>query len=128
LDDFTFEAGEICSFPVDVVESGHLKITEFRNSDGDLVKALVHARGTGMWTGPGGTATEHFSSNGIYDAETDTFTQNGNKWNLHMGAGGTILQDKGQIVFNDSTGEVLRIKGPHEVFENGLGALCDAIG
>ena len=126
--DVIIPAGEVCDFDVHLVESGHDKVTEFYNRDGDLVKVHVKVRGTGMWTGPGGTATEHFAWSGIYDAETDTFTQNGNIWNLHMGAGGTILHDKGQIVFNDTTGEVLRIKGPHEVFEYGLGALCDAIG
>lgn len=128
LNEFTIPAGELCDFPVDLVESGHERITEFLSGDGDLVKAHVQVRGTGMWTGPGGTATEHFAWSGIFDAEAMTFTQNGNVWNLHMGAGGTILHDKGQIVFDENTGDAIRIKGPHDVWDDGLGALCDAIG
>lgn len=127
-DSFTIPAGALCSFEVGVVESGHERITEFFNGDGDLVKAHVQVRGTTEWSGPGGTATEHWAWNGIFDAAAETFTQNGNVWNLHMGAGGTILHDKGQIVFDDNTGDAIRIKGPHDVWDNGLGALCDAIG
>jgi hypothetical protein len=124
----TIPAGEVCSFEVDLVASGHARITEFLDGDGELVKVHVQTRGTGMWTGPGGTATEHFANTGIFDPEAETYTENGNVWNLHMGAGGTILHDKGQIVFDDNTGEPIRIKGPHEVWDDGLGALCDAIG
>jgi hypothetical protein len=92
------------------------------------VEADVQVRGTSEWTGPGGTATEHWAWNGILDPEAATFTQNGNVWNLHMSAGGAILHDKGQIVFDDNTGDAITIKGPHEVWEYGLDALCDAIG
>lgn len=118
----------LCDFEVNIVGSGHETVTEFFNGDGDFVKAHVQVRETVVWTGPGGTATEHLAWNGVFDPEAMTFTQNGNVWNLHMGAGGTILQDKGQIVFDDISGEAIRIKGPHEVWDYGLDALCEAIG
>jgi hypothetical protein len=127
-DDDVIPAGALCDFEMNVKDKGHARITEFFNGDGDFVRAHVQVRGTTEWTGPGGTAVEHWAWTGIFDPETITFTQNGNVWNLHMGAGGTILQDKGQIVFDETTGEAISISGPHEVWENGLGALCDAIG
>lgn len=126
--DETIAAGEICDFAVHLVDSGHERITQFFNQEGDLVKVTIHVRGTSHWSGPGGTATEHWSWNGTFDPETLTFTQAGNVWNLHMGQGGTILQDKGRIVRDVANDEAIRINGPHEVFEQGLGALCEAIG
>ena len=126
--DLTIPGGPGCGFDVDLDESGHTRITEFFNNDGDFVSAHVQVHGTTEWSGPGGTATEHWAWNGIFDAEANTFTQNGNVWNLHMGAGGVILHDVGQITFDDATGEVISIRGPHDVWDEGLGALCDAIG
>ena len=55
-----------------------------------------------------------------------TFSQAGNIFNVHQN--GLVLHDKGLLVFDDVTGEVLKVAGPHDVFFDGFGALCEAIG
>lgn len=122
----TIPPGEICDFEVGISEQVKVILTEWFNSDGDLIKATVHVNGTTVWSGPGGTATEHWSWNGTFDPVGMTFRQAGNVWNVHQN--GLVIHDKGLIIFDDVTGDVLKVAGPHEVFFEGLGALCEAIG
>lgn len=124
--DDVIPAGEICEFPVGISERVKVNETAWFDSDGVLIKAQVHVNGTTVWSGPGGSATEHWSWNGFFDPETMTFSQAGNVWNVHQN--GLVIHDKGLIVFEDTTGDVLKVAGPHEVFFEGLGALCEAIG
>jgi hypothetical protein len=46
--DATIPAGEICSFEVDLFQSGHTRITEFLNGDDDLAKVHVQEKGMSM--------------------------------------------------------------------------------
>lgn len=118
--------GAFCEFPVGVSEQVKGIDTAWFNSDGELIKAHIKVNGTTVWSGPGGSATEHWSWSGVFDPEAMTFTQAGNIWNVHQN--GLVIHDKGLIVFDDTTGGVLKVAGPHEVFFEGLGALCEAIG
>ena len=86
----------------------------------------VVVNGTTEWSGPGGSALEHWAWSGWFDPVALTFSQAGNVWNVHQN--GLVIHDKGLIVFDDATGDVLKVAGPHETFFDGLGALCDAIG
>jgi hypothetical protein len=122
----TIPAGEICEFPVGIQEEVKISETLWFDSEGDLLKAHLMINGTTAWSGPGGSATEHWSWSGRFDPATMTFSQSGNVWNLHQN--GLVLHDKGLIVFDDTTGDVLKVAGPHEEFFEGLGALCEAIG
>ena len=123
--------------------------TDFFNRDGSVKWSTLHIRGTSVWTGPDGTAVEeHWAWNGKRtETFTDdgllilTFTESGNFWNVHApGSGdGVILHEKGRHVrtvtldlsrlpddpFVSEDFEV--VGGPHEVYEDGLGALCEAI-
>lgn len=122
----TIPAGAICEFPVGIQEEIKVSETIWFDADGDLLKAHLKLNGTTEWSGPGGSAIEHWSWSGRFDPAAMTFTQSGNVWNVHQN--GLVLHDKGLFVFDESTGDVLKVAGPHEEFFDGLGALCEAIG
>jgi phytoene dehydrogenase-like protein len=46
----------------------------------------------------------------VFDPEANGFTQNGTVWNLHAGAAGVRVNDKGKIVFDDATRKRSRSK------------------
>jgi hypothetical protein len=119
-------AGEICDFPVGIDEQVKVSESAWFTAEDDLIKAHITVNGTTVWSGPGGSAAEHWSWSGWFDPETETFSQAGNVWNVHQN--GLVIHDKGLIVFDDSTGDVLKVAGPHEVWFDGPGALCAAIG
>lgn len=122
----TIPAGEVCDFEVGIKEQVKGSDTAWFDSEGEFIKAHVKVNGTTEWSGPGGTAVEHWAWSGWFDPVAMTFRQSGNVWNVHMN--GLVLHDKGLIVFNDATGDVIKVAGPHEQFFNGFGALCEAIG
>lgn len=119
-------AGAICDFDVGISEEVKVSETAWLDSDDELIKAHVKVNGTTVWSGPGSSAIEHWSWSGWFDPVALTFTQSGNVWNVHQN--GLVIHDKGLIVFDDTTGQAIRVSGPHEVYFNGLGALCAAIG
>ena len=121
----TIPAGEVCDFEVGIKEQVKGSETFWFDSDDNLLKLHVKVNGTTEWSGPGGVATEHWAWSGWFDPVAMTFSQSGNVWNVHKN--GLVIHDKGLIVFDDATGDVIKVAGPHEVFFNGLGALCDAI-
>ena len=124
--DIELPPGEVCDFAVGLKESVKVADTRWLDDEGEVIRGHLTVNGTTEWSGPGGSAVEHWSWSGWFDAETKTVRQSGNIWNLHQK--GLILHDKGLLVFNDETGELIKMAGPHEVFEHGLDALCDAIG
>ena len=127
-DSFTIPAGAVCAFEIEGQETSRVQEKGYFNEDGSLNRVHVKVRGTTYLTGPGGTAVDRWAWNGVFDAEALTFTQNGNVFNVHAGPGGVLVNDSGKIVFDDTTGEVLRINGPHEAFFEEFDALCEAIG
>lgn len=124
--DDVIPAGIICDFEVGIQEEIKLGETAWFDSEDNLLKGHITVNGTTVWSGPGGIATEHWSWSGWFDPVTFTFSQSGNVWNVHQN--GLVIHDKGLIVFDEATGDVLKVAGPHEVFFDGLGALCEAIG
>ncbi len=105
--------------------------TEFYNPDGTFKKATVHYNGTSVWTGPDGkTVTAHWAWNGTTETESrDVWVETGNFWNEHQPGSGVILNESGRHILVDGPdGFTLEdTSGPHEVYEDGLGALCSAV-
>jgi hypothetical protein len=118
----------VCDFDVEVHDVGSFQDKGFFNQDGSLNHVKVKVRGSSLWTGPGGTASENYAWNGVFDPETETFTQNGNVFNIHAGPGGVLVNDSGKIVIDTITGEAVRINGPHQAWDDEFGDLCAAIG
>lgn len=121
--ELTLPAGEVCDFPVGLQEEVKGHETLWFDADDNLLKVHVKLKGTTVWSGPGGSATEHWAWSGWFDPVAETFHQAGNVFNVHQN--GLVIQDKGLIVFGPSG--LVKIAGPHEVFHDGLGALCTAI-
>lgn len=119
-----FPAGEFCEFDVGISEEVKVSDTAWFDSEGDLLKAHVTVNGTTVWSGPGGSATENWAWSGWFDPVAGTFRQSGNVWNVHQN--GLVLHDKGLLVFDDEG--LVKIAGPHQEFNYGVGALCEAIG
>ena len=122
--DDTIPAGEVCDFEVGIKESVKGSDTAWFDGEGEFIRAHVKVNGTTEWSGPGGSAIEHWAWSGWFDGETGVFRQSGNVFNVHQN--GLVLHDKGLIVFGPE-GDVLKVAGPHQQFEDGFGALCDAI-
>ena len=97
-----------------------------------------------MWSGPGGSATEHWSWNGTrteeFDEEAGTLTINfseaGNFWNLHQPGSGLLLHVKGKstssVTFDSPDSPPIdetftKVGGPDDLAEDGFAALCEAI-
>jgi hypothetical protein len=103
----TFLNGEVsaaCVFDVWTMDTSSTKVTLF-SKDGSVNHEGIHVRGATEWMGPSGaTAWEHWAWSGKYFPESDTFTQSGNVFNIHAGAGGVLVNDKGKIVFRARTG------------------------
>jgi hypothetical protein len=66
---------------------------------------------------------------GTYDAETDTFTERGNQFNVHAGAGGILVNDSGLIRFTFVEDEcvLLRVARPRDSFPDGPGDPCGVL-
>jgi hypothetical protein len=119
-------AGEICEFEVGISEDVKVSDTAWFDSEGTLLKAHITVNGTTVWSGPGGSAIEHWAYSGWFDPVALTFSEAGNKWNVHLN--GLVLHDKGLVVFDATNGDVIKVAGPHQALTDGLGALCEAIG
>ena len=108
----TFLNGEVsaaCAFDVWTMDTSSTKVTLFFNKDGSVNHEGIHVTGATEWMGPSGaTAWEHWAWSGKYFPETDTFTQSGNVFNIHAGAGGVLVNDKGKIVFRPGRGHPQR--------------------
>jgi putative cell wall-binding protein len=120
--DDTFEdpfAAELCGVDqVFVHIFGTEKVTEFLNTDSELVKIHVQVTGrTEVTDGDGNLlAWENFAEMIIIDFERGTVTENGNVFNVHVQGKGVVVNDSGKIVFSLEDGSLLDVKGPHEAF------------
>jgi hypothetical protein len=122
---FVDEFGDpICGFPVYVTETVKVRGTDHFDKDGNFVFGVFHARGTSYYYSDYVTLpkAEHWSWVSTLDAETMTNPMRGNSWGL-IG----ILEERGRIVFDFLTGEVLFEAGKWPVFHDGFGPLCDAL-
>jgi hypothetical protein len=43
------------------------------------------------------------------------------------GKGANVIHDTGLVIFNDVTGEVIKVAGPHTVLEGGNEPFCEAL-
>lgn len=116
-----------CDVDVVVHESGFIRVTEFRDSDGNLTKFHSHINATTRVTSEHGTIVDRWVENVTFDAVDLTRTFTGNIYNVHAGAGGVLVNDSGRLVFDDTTGEPIVINGPHEAFAGDFADACAAL-
>ncbi len=111
---------------------GHLDasgITKF-DKQGNPVSDVVHITGWERnWRSdrPSVSYTSKRSFTVHYDYATDTESDTGIIYQTTAPGHGVLFHDVGNIQFNDGTGEVIAIHGPHDVFEQGDAAYCNAL-
>ena len=106
----------VCGVEETIHDVGSFKVTEYFDNDGNFVRAKVRAMGTTHVSTEFGEVVDRWSWSGTFDPETVTFTQAGNVFNVHAGAGGVLVNDSGRIVIDEVTGEALVINGPHQAW------------
>jgi hypothetical protein len=122
---------------VDFCEQGPFTISEqvkgvekgFFDKDGNLSRATIQLNGTTTLTSEYGELFDRWAWAGTYDAETDTFTERGNQFNVHAGAGGILVNDSGLIRFTFVEDEfvLLRVARPRDSFPDGPGDPCGVL-
>jgi len=87
---------------------------------------VVHQSGSELnWrSGNSDSYTVYFDFNIVYDYATDTQSLNGKIIKVTYPGLGVLFQDVGKIVF--AHGEVTAVHGPHDTFEQGQDAYCNA--
>lgn len=123
----------VCGFPVFGQDTISVRETTYFNNDGSLKRFRVHINGSTLWTSLGGDEVwENWAWTGTFDPDTGTFTQNGNRWNAHMGAGGILVNGSGHVVFDFSNGpfdpgDILVGNGPTQDLDGDFSGLCGAL-
>lgn len=135
--DFPFfdpEAGDwVCGFLVFGQDTISVRETTYFNQDGSFKRFMVHINGSTLWTNlDGDEVWENWAWTGTFDPDSGTFTQTGNRWNAHMGAGGILVNGSGRVVFDFSNGpfdpgDILAVNGPNQDLDGDFSGLCGAL-
>lgn len=125
VDEFLCDQG-----PVTLSEKGRAFGRQFFNKDGSPDKDTVHVKATTVWSSEFANAVEHWAWAGTYDAETDTVTERGNQWNVHVVGEGVVLNNSGLIkfTFGEEGPEIVKSAGPKDMpqFEPPF-PICDVL-
>ena len=118
---------EICDFDVEVRFVGTLRITEFYDRAGNLVRVQIKGKDLGTATNveTGKTASGVDNWLETIDPTKDVGVIRGLVFHLNVPGHGIVLIDAGYIAFQGD--EVVRVAGPHQVFEGEFEALCAAL-
>lgn len=92
-----------------------VRVTEYFNADGDLVRARIYGHGSGTFVNSVTGASNTGSSPSIYfqDYIAGTTTIVGRLNHNNLPGEGNVALDAGRIVFDMETGEVIFSAGPH---------------
>ena len=108
--------------------SGHQDVRGITTFDaqGNPVMDVVHIRGSEVNTRSGSSDayTVYFAFNIVYDYASDTTSNNGQLIRVNYPGLGVLFHDVGKLVV--SQGQVVAVHGPHDVFEQGQDAYCNA--
>lgn len=108
--------------------SGHQDVRGITTFDaqGNPVKDVVHITGSEFnWrSGSSDTYTVYFAHTPVYDYASDTSTLNGQITRVNYPGLGVLFHDVGTIVH--LPGDLTVFHGPHDVWEQGQDAYCNA--
>lgn len=117
----------VCGVDTTVHEVGSVKITEFYDNDGNLIRGRLKVMATTTVTTDFGHIVDRWSQNTTFDPETMTDTVVGNVFNTHAGSGGVLVNDSGRIVIDLTTGEELVVNGPHQAWFGEFDDACKVL-
>ncbi|HSK26430.1 MAG TPA: hypothetical protein VK894_05915 [Jiangellales bacterium] len=121
-----FTDTESCEFDVEVSFAGTLRITEFYDGTGNLVRVQIKGEDHGTATANGKTASGRDNWLETFDAGTGTSTIRGLYIRFNIPGHGVVLLDVGYAEF-DGDGVLVQLSGPHQAFEGDFEALCAAL-
>jgi len=117
---FDIECG---AFTLHETYRDRIAVLEWLDGDGEFVRAQVHHSWTGTIEGPGGVLRLSDPGHWTDFIDAESVLQVGLVYNLIVPGMGLIGHDTGLIGFDAESGEVSIIRGPHDVFDQGLDAL-----
>ena len=120
FDSFTFADTWTCP-GITIVQSNEERDTVIEFS---ATKLHIQRHGVATLTANGKTLTSNFSAMILIDLETELVKVVGTVYNIQVPGAGNVLLDAGNVVFDDSTGSVVRVAGPHQQLTGDVGALC----
>lgn len=98
-------------------------VKEWLDGSGELIKAQFHHSWTGTIDGPGGILKLNDPGHFTAFIDADSVRQVGLIYRYIVPGHGLIAHDVGIIEFDAETGEATVIRGPHDVFDQGLESL-----
>jgi hypothetical protein len=120
FDSFSFEDTWTCP-GITIVQSNEERDTIIEFSPTTL---HVQRHGVATLTANGKTLTSNFSAMILVDLNTERVKVVGTVYNIQVPGAGNVLLDAGNVVFDDSTGSIVRVAGPHQQLMGDVGALC----
>src|SRR5262245_3595836 len=84
----------------------------------------IQRHGVATLTANGKTLNSDFSAMIQIDLDAETTKVVGTVYNIQVPGRGNVLLDAGNVVFDDSTGDVVHLAGPHQQLTGDVGALC----
>jgi hypothetical protein len=121
FDSFSFEDTWTCP-GITIVQSNEERDTIIEFSP---TKLHWQRHGVATLTANGKTLTSNFSAMILIDLDVGLVKVVGTVYNIQMPGVGNLLLDAGNVVFDDSTGSVVHLAGPHQQLTGDVAGLCD---
>jgi hypothetical protein len=128
-DSFSYSDSADCgSFSDDFAGTATARMTTFFDANGDPIieRAKVMQRETDTNSETGKSILVKSSYTVTVDERTGNRRTTGRVF-MGVGKGANVIHDTGLVIFNDITGEVIKVAGPHTVLEGGDQPFCDAL-
>jgi hypothetical protein len=119
--DVEFVLDDLCEEgDVTIHERGKVRETLFFDNDDDLTKMTLHVHATTIISSEYAEFFDRWAWAGTYDPETDTFTERGNQWNVHVGPG-VVASSSGLLEYRwgDDGIEIIRSAGQWDIYPGG---------
>jgi hypothetical protein len=120
FDSFSFEDTWTC-LGITIVQSNEERDTVIEFS---ATRLWIQRQGVATLTANGKKLTSNFSAMILIDLDVERVKVVGTVYNIQVPGAGNVLLDAGSVVFDDSTGSIVRIGGPHQQLTGDVGALC----
>ena len=129
-DSFSFSDSVDCgSFSDDFAGMVRIRETTFFDADGNpiMVRAKILQRETDTNSETGKSVRVKGSYTETVDLRTGIRRTAGQVFMGVGGKGANVIHDTGLVIFNDDTGDVIKVAGPHTVLEGGNEPFCQAL-
>jgi hypothetical protein len=117
---FSFEDTWTCP-GITIVQSNEERDTIIEFSP---TRLWIQRHGVATLTANGKTLTSNFSAMISIDLEVERTKVVGTVYNIQVPGADNVLLDAGNVVFDDATGSIVHLAGPHQQLTGDVAALC----